>query len=871
MMFKPLDFADSEHKALLNRINSGNAVLFLGSGFSIGAIGSLVDDKNNKIKIPDVQQLKKILSDKVLYMNETEGTLKEICEDCQYDNGACYAQVMREAFTVSEVADFHKLYAEFDWKNIFTTNVDNVIEYVYAEFGKTFCSVYTENPSYSERGSLNYYKLHGDARIAPEKITFSTTDYVTNVARRSDCRFEALTAALKTENMIFIGTSLNEEWDFDIKCQQADIYIVSNKTYFILNNYNEKIIKRIQRKFRNAIFIQETAESFICKVKDYLSSCPAEKQNCMYEKWNLKHIQRQNYNLENYLKPDLYLGAEPTWEDVFSNHDVIWKRTSDIIKNLKNGNINICTVIIGKPISGKTTMLYRLGVTLCDANTVLEYNGDDFIDDVVKFIEGCTNRDVSPIILLDDANWLLGRIARVIEILEGTSVRLIITVREKEYEKRQHLFDDELNSKIKIIKDINKFNTDDYKLYLDKLNDKSFLGHYSKGYTFSRSEAASKLEKSIRGKKEDPLLMLAYKMKYGNEFKRRISAISKVIVEHENYNLKRFLVMLYFLDVVGDTGMKLSLFLDLYPMSPDMLQQFVSEIKDLLISNINLKSWERSDYSKIIIHGRFSEIIKKAISDIDYLELEELVEDIFRRIDNVYHFKCRQSNTYQNYVLYTLLRSQNISELFRNNKNRKVEWKYINQLYENLHEYFGDYHLYWLHRGISEVKMRNYASAKIHLEQARVTRQSYSYEIEHSFAMLYFEQAIHSNNISEVESGELLNKALEIIRLQIGREENDAFSIHSFIIKTIQYYRKYKQEIPDSLMKEMLEYYYLARKRFKLSQSIIRRNMLMCIYGYLSDYDKIYDYNMSITQEELSYISRKKGENHINYNILSLL
>ena len=240
-------------------------------------------------------------------------------------------------------------------------------------------------------------------------------------------------------------------------------------------------------------------------------------------------------------------------------------------------------------------------------------------------------------------------------------------------------------------------------------------------------------------------------------------------------------------------------------------------------------------------------------------------------MDNVYHFKCRQSNSYQNYVLYTLLRSQNISELFRNSKTNKVEWKYISQLYENLHEYFEDYHLYWLHRGISEVKMKKYPSATIHLEQARVTRQSYSYEIEHSFAMLFFERAIHADDISKAEREKQLVKALDIIRIQIGRKENDAFSIHSFVIKTIQFYQNFQQEIPDKLMKEILEYYYLARKRFKLSQSIIRRNMLMCIYKYLSDHNKIYDYNLSVTQEELEYFNRKIGMDEINTNILDFI
>lgn len=870
-MYKPLDFDDPDHKSLLNRIASGNVVLFLGSGFSLGAVGYLSDENNHKIPIPNVQQLKEILSKKVLYIDYSEGTLKEICEDCQEDNGVYYAQIMRDLFRISSVENFHKLYAEVDWKSIFTTNVDNIIESVYDEVGTKICPVYSESPKNADRGVLRYYKLHGDANLYPEKITFSVTDYISNSARKSDCRFEALSSALKTENFLFIGTSLTEEWDFDIQCQQADIYIVSNKTYFVLKEYNDRLVRRIRRRFKNAILIQESAESFICKVKDFLSAYSSKDKDYTYEKWNLKQLKKQNYDAKSHLKPNLYLGAEPTWEDIFSNHDVIWEKTEEVIRRLQSTNNDICTLIVGKPISGKTTMLYRLGATLCETLTILEYSGDNLLDDLKMLEHSIGNSDISLTILVDDANWILGRIERIVQLLENSNIRLIATVSEKEYEKRQHLFDDTLNSKINLVKDINRLTKKDYGLYLEKLNEKSFLGQYSRDYHVDKQSVIDKLYEDLRSKKEDPLLMLAYKMKYGDDLEKRILDISNRIIKHNNYNLKRFVVLLYFLDVIGDTGLKLSLFLDLYPMKADLLEQFVLDIEDLLVSNINRQSWENSDYSKITIHARFSEIVKKAIINIEDNELEELVEDIFRRMDNIYHYKCRQSNSYQNYVLYTLLRSQNVSELFRDNKSRNIKWKYISQLYENLHEYFDDYHLYWLHRGISEVKMKKYSSATIHLEQARVTRQFYSYEIEHAFAMLYFERSIHSENLSRQEREHQLEKALEIIRLQIGKKENDAFSIHSFIIKTIQFYQSIKQEVPDDLMKEMLEYYYLARKRFQLDQSIIRRNMLMCIYKYLSDHNKEYSYNLSITQEELAYVHRRIGVENVQNDILDLI
>lgn len=109
------------------------------------------------------------------------------------------------------------------------------------------------------------------------------------------------------------------------------------------------------------------------------------------------------------------------------------------------------------------------------------------------------------IILIDDANWILGRIDSIIGLIEDFNIKLIVTVREKEYEKRQHLFDEMILTKINIVRDINRLTREDIALYLDKLNEKSFLGHYSKDYHYSKELTAERLEKEIKGKKELPV------------------------------------------------------------------------------------------------------------------------------------------------------------------------------------------------------------------------------------------------------------------------------------------------------------------------------------------------------------------------------
>lgn len=63
----------------------------------------------------------------------------------------------------------------------------------------------------------------------------------------------------------------------------------------------------------------------------------------------------------------------------------------------------------------------------------------------------------------------------------------------------------------------------------------------------------------------------------------------------------------------------------------------------------------------------------------------------------------------------------------------------------------------------------------------------------------------------------------------------------------------------------------MARNRFDFQLSIIRRNMLVNIYNYLEKNDKVYDYNLSITQEELRYLTQRMRNKEINLEIRDMI
>lgn len=863
-MGENLNFENKDHIKLLNRIKKEDVILYLGAGFSMGAVSKMKDESGNHIELPSVLKLKEILCKNMLTLDDLTLSLKEMCEECKYDNVHQYENLMKDIFSVYKTADFHKKYAYVDWKKIYTVNVDDLIEKIYEENDRCIRVISSDKPVKIDGGNIPYYKLHGDVRTNPGEIIFSTSDYSVSAARKNDCRFEELMQDLKTENFLFIGTSLCDEWDFDIRCEQSDIFRIENKAFFVLKDSDERLERRLKRKFPNAVFIKETAESFIQKVVDYLTIADEGEIEPSYEKYSLRKIEKKEYLSEFYLKPNLYLGYEPTWEDIFNNHDVIWENTKSILENVFCGKKII--IISGRMVSGKTTLLYRIGANFSEDWMVLDYCGADFLKDMMAYEKDRRRKDgVQQIILFDDATWILGKIKEIIDFTERTGVYIICTVREKEYNRKQHLFDEEVSEKVNFISKIDNLGEKDILLYLDKLKEKSFLGNYSKEYNVNKYKLATSIYQSIKKKKtkEDILLSLILK-KDGKDtrFKQRIEEVSNAINESKNYNIKRFIVLLYCLDVLGNTGVKISLFFEIYSMNSGAQKVFLSELQDFTISNLKIENLKNMDYSKVIVHSRLNIIIKNAIEKMNYEEIEYIVIDILRQLDSVYHFKVRQSNSYYNFIVYTLLRSQNLTELFKVNKNVS-HWKYVKNIYEKLHDYYDDYHIYWLHRAIAEMKMQEFSAAQIHLEQARNTRGTYSYEIEHSFAMLNFEKAILDKDISELQKKQCLNTAMEIIRNQISKQENDAFSVHSFVVKIIEFYSKSDEKIPKDLLKEIVRYYCMAREKFNLDSSTILRNMLYKLYIYLDENELLVESGLRLTHKELKYLSNRdviKGE-----------
>jgi hypothetical protein len=564
-----LNFSKNEHRLLAEKIIDGEIVLYTGAGFSLGAI-SRKKKNGEHINIPTVSELKVMLNEELLKntADVDEDSLKELCGDCKRENQSLYERFMKLLFETKEVKDFHYKYSEFKWKNIYTVNVDQVLDKIF-ECDKLVIQS-GRDPLHTVSGDIVVTKLHGDAVKNPANITFTTTEYAIN-ATGNDDRFDRLNRDLKTENFLFIGTRLSDEIDFDIRCIKSNLLQIPNRMYFVIKDVNEKWINRLNDRFANVEVIEESAESFINKIIEYRDN-NKKKVSCKISKKEFKKIDRNDYKDEFYLQPNIYLGNEPTWHDIVNNHDVIWKSTHEYMQKINECKKNII-FIKGSFISGKTTLLYRYAINACAENEVYEYVGDNIeysLHSILRYADLNQNKRI--IILIDDASRFIDSIQWIIDSLSNKiHVKIVMVIREKEWRRKQHLFTNEVNKYVDFIHIKNyKLNYSDAFLFFEKKKEKTFLEIAHKSTNDIAREYVNKY------KNFDRISALFFE-----DSERKHDRLYKEILELEkikNYNIKRFIVYLYVVDVLGNARADLYVFLNMFNINGVQINEFISMV-----------------------------------------------------------------------------------------------------------------------------------------------------------------------------------------------------------------------------------------------------------------------------------------------------
>ena len=254
---------------MLNKIFKKRAVLFAGAGFS-------VDAANFDAKMPTAKTLSHIICD--LMKMEHDDNLRDISDYffynyCKNNNVIIeeYCEKMKHLFTIKNAPEYYDQIINVPWKRIYTTNYDDLIEFLGKRNNKLITSFSLNDSNNNTLGNIclhingNIYDLKPSNYDTALKV--SSSSYISPDDFTTSSWFSTFINDIETSScIVFIGYSL---YDLNIEKILYKHPNLKNKIYFIQKSDISEIDKFKLEKYGKVLSI--STEGFSTLLKEYIN------------------------------------------------------------------------------------------------------------------------------------------------------------------------------------------------------------------------------------------------------------------------------------------------------------------------------------------------------------------------------------------------------------------------------------------------------------------------------------------------------------------------------------------------------------------------------------------------------------------------
>lgn len=232
----------------------GEAVLFLGSGFSMGAIKEDTHSfKGAKDLAHDLQRECGIAEEEIV----SDLSLASEVFQAKKSEHELMDYLIKE-FTAIEITPSQKIIGSVNWKRIYTTNYDNVIKLAYEKNRRVLKSATLSQKlsTFKDKSNLCVYLNGRIDGLSIEKLNneFKLTNksYLTEAFRKSEWLSLFRTDLLTAKAIFFIGYSMR--YDLDIQRLVSSLDNIKEKTFFIMKEGGIGVVDKIYiEKYGEAI------------------------------------------------------------------------------------------------------------------------------------------------------------------------------------------------------------------------------------------------------------------------------------------------------------------------------------------------------------------------------------------------------------------------------------------------------------------------------------------------------------------------------------------------------------------------------------------------------------------------------------------
>lgn len=751
-------------------------VLFTGAGFSFEA-------KNVRgVALPLGNALKEMLVTDLLCIDKDseEGkdllsySLSKVYQFCQNKLGHGASEFLRKIFTECEPEDFQKTIAGFPWHRIYTLNIDDLLEEAVPK-GRLNVMNSRYSQSHVNPKGIEYVKLHGCVRNHSEGFVFSDTEYVARMAGNLDCRYAKLIDDMRTQNIVFIGAT-GDEVDIDFYLSIAGQRPDEPRGNFFYVDPAPNLLTRNSIESRHANLIQMSARDFAGWIKTAVGIpvvSPRIIGNTHFKR-NFRNVSDilKNTGKQNSYDTRLYLGAQPSWQDIIYGFDF---RTlgekmvlSAIEEKLSSTKDNVIATLVSKAIGGKSVVLKRIGAELsAKGYPVYEFVGNRF--DARNFIDvTATLRDEVVVLLVDDASGYYDAIAYLVENYPADR-RLVIVLTARPYYHEKRLYD--LSQFPGYVTYLVGNTTNEEVLYRAKsavstLEEKGLLG------TLNGFDRETQIKHFVRTLDLSDALWQAFKgVSMRDRFRKEYRNLYQSL---NNPNNKGHIL----LPLVKETMLLLAIFSRKeLPYVPETLLSFLCNGSDRKVYNIIgnfIKATGRNGISL-----RTDILTDTIINSASEVEKMRAVRDCLHIIAPF----IGDRDSYWNQIQSRIMNVGFLQKLgIRNQK--------IKELFGKLLGCYRHDFCYFIQLGIVEQTMGKYDLALNHLQQAANFAPG-SYNVKNATARNYLKQSYDDDRLGKSDAAEAYSTGRDMMLQLIDEKEEyqvRAYSVHSLVKESVKYW-----------------------------------------------------------------------------------
>lgn len=777
-----LDWSKNELVFLRNQLHRGNVILFAGAGFS-------VDAKNASGSSPPLgTDLAKLLAHEASLEYSGE-PLPVVFDAVQKTIGSKrLMDLLRNLYSIESFASWYQYVGDLVWHRIYTINIDNLLQRIYAARAKQRLDTISCPAAYDERDPLferlQCVHLHGhvdDLQVAP---TFTLADFARHTAT-ADPWYQALVDEFCHKTVLFVGTYVEEpqfQHYLELREPKDRDHVEFRPKSFLVNRTIGQIRAR-SLESRNIVPIQCTAGEFFDSLRQQMDlsalTLDSVREHVFPHYIIAKRAQPIDSEVQRHfdvILPDrlpvagrddnyFFLGAEPTWDDIRRQTDAARDIGLELTKLALGEHEGFrCIVLHGPAGSGKSTTLMRTAVSVAvdGGHVFFAQNAERLsFSAVLNLAKANAERGRRTFVFVDNPTRHLGAFEEQRTALrEYSKLTLIVAERTNAYFNRCKVLHD-LGPKELSMPDLSPH---DVEAILDKLTEFGFLG-------VLRGKPRSEQMDAFMQRAKFQLLVALREATSGKGFDE--------ILRDEFANLNHVCQLAYTIcSLAVSRGAPGVYRRHLSPCLPD------SGFKRAIILDEMLRGvLVPANASGTMLKPRHRVIGGVVAAQIASVELRQTATvSLLRQLAPEIEPNSIKRRSPAFLAYRGMINAEGLLETLSGDTGAVLE------VFEALRQYYDSDFLFWLQYAIGQIKKGALDLAENFLNQSLAIRPK-NFQTLHHYAVLRLIQAVQADNPGAVQ--ETANEGIAILRSQIAaRGDEDAYPYGAFLTHVARWYAR---------------------------------------------------------------------------------